>query len=342
MLCMTGWQSGREAAIAMLAKLGARVATMCSAHDKEPLVRSVRESPPVDVEVSKSKDFSSLGRDEIVRELFRSVVRDDAVAVSELLRLGNLDVKRVRNGGRQSLMQVAIERNKTGVRLYLTELAKRSSTSGLADSSSIPGKTVQKSEIPGTAVQKSEEPKSRGSSFSTSAGSEREELESVACGDLVQLGPRVMQEFKGMTAIVTKFSPGEKHCTVIVLDKDRQRSGVGECWPYLKDITLVSRNFRLGTSVVIKGLQNERSVGYNGKIGTIVPHAREGHPSFVSKKNGDPRPTLVINVEVQGPDEKRKQVLLEPRFLSPYATELSEAVKNLTDFVAASAPSTHA
>eukprot|EP00928_Gymnodinium_smaydae_P034118 TRINITY_DN2425_c1_g1_i4.p1 TRINITY_DN2425_c1_g1~~TRINITY_DN2425_c1_g1_i4.p1 ORF type:complete len:334 (-),score=60.38 TRINITY_DN2425_c1_g1_i4:129-1130(-) len=333
MLCMTGWQSGREAAIAMLAKLGARVATMCSAHDKEPLVRSVRESPPVDVEVSKSKDFSSLGRDEIVRELFRSVVRDDAVAVSELLRLGNLDVKRVRNGGRQSLMQVAIERNKTSVRLYLTELAKkRSATSGLADSSSLPGKVVQKSE----------EPETRGSSFSTSAGSEREELLSVACGDLVHLGSRVMQEFRGHTAIVTKFSPGDKHCTVIVLDKDKQRSGVGECWPYLRDVSVVSRNFRLGNSVVIKGLQNKRSVGYNGKCGTIVPHAREGHPSFVSKKNGDPRPTLVLNVEVQDLGEKRHQVLLEPRFLSPYAKELSEAVKNLTDFVAASAPSTHA
>eukprot|EP00928_Gymnodinium_smaydae_P034120 TRINITY_DN2425_c1_g2_i1.p1 TRINITY_DN2425_c1_g2~~TRINITY_DN2425_c1_g2_i1.p1 ORF type:complete len:219 (-),score=41.93 TRINITY_DN2425_c1_g2_i1:50-706(-) len=76
------------------------------------------------------------GRDEIVKELFRAVVRDDAVAVSELLRLGNLDIKRVRNGAGQSLLQVAKERNKTSVRLYLTELAKRSSTSGLAGAAS--------------------------------------------------------------------------------------------------------------------------------------------------------------------------------------------------------------
>eukprot|EP00928_Gymnodinium_smaydae_P034116 TRINITY_DN2425_c1_g1_i1.p1 TRINITY_DN2425_c1_g1~~TRINITY_DN2425_c1_g1_i1.p1 ORF type:complete len:347 (-),score=36.13 TRINITY_DN2425_c1_g1_i1:118-1074(-) len=318
----------------MLAKLGARVATMCSAHNKDPPVRSVRESSLVDVEVSKSKEISSLGRDEIVKELFRAVVRDDAFAVSELLRLGNLDVKRVRNRARQSLLQVAIERNKTGVRLYLTELAKRSSTSGLADSSSIPGKTVPKSE----------EPLSRGSSFSTSADSEREGLQSVRCGDLVHLGSGVLEEYRGCTAMVTKFSSVADFCTVVVLDRDKDDVLWPYCWPKLRDLTLISRHLRLEQSVVIEGLQDPRMVGYNGKCGTIVHYYCEGHPCFVRKRPADPscRPTLAVNVELQGPGEEGKQVLLEPRFLSPYAEELGEAVKNLLTSIAASAPSTHA
>mmetsp|Transcript_9034 Transcript_9034/g.23621 ORF Transcript_9034/g.23621 Transcript_9034/m.23621 type:complete len:227 (+) Transcript_9034:99-779(+) len=62
-------------------------------------------------------------REEVSKTLFRAVMRDDVATVQAFVS-GGLDVKKVRNSARQSMLQVATERGKTQVQAYLDTLAK--------------------------------------------------------------------------------------------------------------------------------------------------------------------------------------------------------------------------
>jgi len=135
-------------------------------------------------------------------------------------------------------------------------------------------------------------------------------------GDLVQLVRMVPQEYYQHFAVVTQAA--ESHCTVIVLDESL-RFGIGECWPCFKDLKLLSCALRLGSRVVIDGLQGGKTRRLNGFAGTVATHKREGHPSFVRKKSSPDRPQLIVCVRLDDPEAAGEtQVLLEPRFLMPH------------------------
>jgi len=70
-----------------------------------------------------SYQFSAAAsRGSVDRELFKAVMRDDVFTVQDFVKRG-VDVKTVRNGARQSLLQVATERGKIHVQTYLEAVA---------------------------------------------------------------------------------------------------------------------------------------------------------------------------------------------------------------------------
>jgi len=152
----------------------------------------------------------------------------------------------------------------------------------------------------------------------------------VACGkpepgDIVILGSRSPNEFRQCPAVVTKVA--EVHCTVSVLDEAR-RFAIGECWPGFGDIEFESCLWRLGSRVVIGGLKRGLLNGFSGRV---AAHPKEGHPTFLIKSDPS-RPQLTICVRLDDPVAAgKKTVLLEPRFLTPYAEHVRKVAKDLVD-----------
>jgi len=151
-------------------------------------------------------------------------------------------------------------------------------------------------------------------------------------GDLVVLGPGAPPEYRQCPGVVTKVA--EAHCTVVVLD-EAQRLGIGECWPSFADVTVGSRRLRVGSRVVIDGLQSARAKRLNGFSGTIATHPSKGHPTFISKPSAPTRSQLTICVGLDDPEAAgEKSVLLEPRFLVPYESYLAQAAGQLSNALA--------
>lgn len=167
--------------------------------------------------------------------------------------------------------------------------------------------------------------------------------ESVRCdvqeGDLVILGLEVVPDFRNHAAVVTQVH--SSHCTVAVLDESR-RIGVGECWPNMSDFTVESTAWRLGTQVVVGGLQGTKTRAFNGATGVIVAHPKQGHPCFVQKAagaGGPDRPHLALCVCISAEDGgKAKHTLLEPRFLSTREAQFAEVTDSLKAVVATVSP----
>jgi len=152
-------------------------------------------------------------------------------------------------------------------------------------------------------------------------------------GDIVCLGKRAPSEFRGFSAVVTEIA--NSHCTVAVLDDDR-RYGVGTCWPFFADLSVESRDWRLGKRVVIRGMKGGTAKKLNGFSGVIVRHPRQGHPSFVCKPAQPERPQLVVCLLLDDPEGAgQKSVLLEPRYLSPLDSFLDRIAEKLGDAAAA-------
>lgn len=61
--------------------------------------------------------------DDRIKDLFRAVMQDDAIAVAQFVQDG-LDVLSVKNGAKMTALQVATDRGKKVVRQYLEDLAK--------------------------------------------------------------------------------------------------------------------------------------------------------------------------------------------------------------------------
>lgn len=161
-------------------------------------------------------------------------------------------------------------------------------------------------------------------------GSSAPSIELASCGkpqpgDIVTLGSRCPREFRQCPAVITEVA--EIHCTVCVLDETR-RFAIGECWPGFDDFEYESCLWRLGTQVVIGGLKRGLLDGFSGRI---VAHPKQGHPTFLTKS--DPtRPQLTLCVRLDDPTAAgRSSVLLEPRFLTPYAEHVRKVAKDLAD-----------
>ena len=69
----------------------------------------------------------------------------------------------------------------------------------------------------------------------------------LALGDMVILGDGAPQEYRHHTAVVTGVA--EAFCTVTVLD-DTGGAGMGECWPNIEHLELLSDSWRIGRRVV--------------------------------------------------------------------------------------------
>jgi len=147
----------------------------------------------------------------------------------------------------------------------------------------------------------------------------------LALGDMVILGDGAPQEYRHHTAVVTGVA--EAFCTVTVLD-DTGGAGMGECWPNIEHLELLSDSWRVGRRVVVAGLTGRRTRSFNGLTGTIVEHPREGHPTFVSKPTAPERPRLTFCVRFEDALEAgTATALLEPRFLMP----MTEPTESLTE-----------
>ncbi|CAK0867297.1 unnamed protein product [Prorocentrum cordatum] len=151
-------------------------------------------------------------------------------------------------------------------------------------------------------------------------------------GDIVRLGPGSPREFHQRLAVVTGLA--EAHCTVVVLDPSR-RYGVGECWPGFDDVVAVSSALRVGERVTIAGLRGAKTRHLNGLTGTIRPHPRSGHPTFVHKASSPDQPQLAVCVGLDDPERAGdSSVLLESRFLQPREECLAIAAQDLDDVLA--------
>mmetsp|Transcript_25235 Transcript_25235/g.44814 ORF Transcript_25235/g.44814 Transcript_25235/m.44814 type:complete len:925 (-) Transcript_25235:104-2878(-) len=148
-------------------------------------------------------------------------------------------------------------------------------------------------------------------------------------GDVVQLGASVHpSEFRRCPAVVTKVA--ESHCTVVVLDED-QRFGIGECWPSLDDVDIECSSWRLDSRVVLSGLKGPRTSHLNGFSGRIAAHPKQGHPTFLSKPSDPQRPQFTLCVRLDDPVAAgQKSVVLEPRFLTPYAAHVRKVTGDLS------------
>lgn len=150
-------------------------------------------------------------------------------------------------------------------------------------------------------------------------------------GDIVTLGAGAPPEFRQHAAVVSKV--GEGFCTVIVLDASH-RYGIGECWPGFDDMQLESSLLRLGTSVIIDGLQGRKTQHLNGYTGTIISHPREGHPTFIRTKAAPDTPQFTTCIRLDHPPTAAdRSVLLEPRFLFPRDKHLEQVTQDLGDML---------
>eukprot|EP00927_Polykrikos_kofoidii_P010498 TRINITY_DN14431_c0_g1_i4.p1 TRINITY_DN14431_c0_g1~~TRINITY_DN14431_c0_g1_i4.p1 ORF type:complete len:1063 (+),score=144.91 TRINITY_DN14431_c0_g1_i4:82-3270(+) len=158
---------------------------------------------------------------------------------------------------------------------------------------------------------------------------EERRAEGIEVGDIVKLS---IGEFRGHRAAVMQVHEG--HCTAVVLDEDGSR-GVAESWPNLKDVVVTSTSLRLGSEVVVAGLRSAKASRFNGAVGVIVLHSKQGHPCFVQKGGTQEEARLVVCVELKVPgEEKQTQMLLEPKFLFPrveYLLRLAEDLRELAE-----------
>jgi len=145
-------------------------------------------------------------------------------------------------------------------------------------------------------------------------------------GDVGILGTGAPPEFRRLPAIVSKVSTS--HCTVVVLDEER-RVGIGECWPAFCDLTIESQTLRLGTRVVVEGMQGMQTRRLNGLIGVVSSHPREGHPVFIRKSDAE-HPKLVVCILFDSAQAAgRRSALIEPRFLAPHGVAVEHMSSSL-------------
>eukprot|EP00438_Fugacium_kawagutii_P009734 Skav210506 [mRNA] locus=scaffold601:448656:468862:+ [translate_table: standard] len=147
--------------------------------------------------------------------------------------------------------------------------------------------------------------------------------EALEQGDLVIL-ERGFQQFALCPGVV-KGVDGST-CHVAVLDDSRSVL-IGECHVAVSDVALVHSDWRLGTRVVLGGLQSSHMTHLNGLSAVICPHKRHGHPCFVQKPSS-PQTGEWLTLCIRFDDPSRSSmhaVLLEPRFLAPAPTHRREA-----------------
>lgn len=144
-------------------------------------------------------------------------------------------------------------------------------------------------------------------------------VEKPAQGDLVILGRCVQPEFQLCWAVVRTVQ--ESSCQVAVLDATKSFC-IGECCPKFSEMLPVNSDWRVGSRLVIGGLQSSHMKHLNGLTGLVHPHKRHGHPCFMPRpgESGDGNLWLNICIRLDDPQKASMHaVLLEPSLLSPCA-----------------------
>ncbi|CAE7211862.1 unnamed protein product [Symbiodinium natans] len=116
-------------------------------------------------------------------------------------------------------------------------------------------------------------------------------------GDLVILGRGVSQQYQLCSAVVKEVHAD--FCSVAVLDDSRSYS-VGECIAKFREVIPVHQDWRVGTRLVVGGLQSSHMRHLNGLYARVCPHKRFGHPCLIQKPsaaNGSLWLTLCLRFE---------------------------------------------
>mmetsp|Transcript_28969 Transcript_28969/g.68890 ORF Transcript_28969/g.68890 Transcript_28969/m.68890 type:complete len:678 (-) Transcript_28969:97-2130(-) len=135
-------------------------------------------------------------------------------------------------------------------------------------------------------------------------------------GDLVILGRGVNSQYQLCSAVIKEVHAD--FCSVAVLDASRSFS-TGECIAKFREVIPVHQDWRVGTRLVVGGLQSSHMRHLNGLYARVCPHKRFGHPCLIQKPsaaNGALWLTLCVRFE----DSSKSSIhgaLLEPRFLTP-------------------------
>lgn len=135
-------------------------------------------------------------------------------------------------------------------------------------------------------------------------------------GDLVVLGRNVTPRFQLCAAVVKEVH--SDFCNVAVLD-DSRSFVVGECSVDFREIIPVHQDWRVGSRLVVGGLQSSHMRHLNGLFATVCPHKRFGHPCLIQKPSA-PNQALWLTLCLRFEDTAKSQIhgaLLEPRFLTP-------------------------
>jgi len=133
----------------------------------------------------------------------------------------------------------------------------------------------------------------------------------------------VQPEFQLCWAVVR--SVDETSCRVAVLDATKSFC-IGECNPEFSDILPVNSDWRVGSRLIIGGLQSSHMKHMNGLVGVVHPHRRHGHPCFLPRPDdsGDGNLWLNICLRLEDPEKASMHaVLLEPSLLTPYAQAMT-------------------
>jgi len=148
-------------------------------------------------------------------------------------------------------------------------------------------------------------------------------VEAAVQGDLVILGRRVQPEFQLCWAVVRSVE--ETSCNVAVLDATKSFC-IGECCPEFSEILPVNSDWRVGSRLIIGGLQSSHMKHLNGLIGVVHPHRRHGHPCFLPRPGDSDDGNLWLNLCLRLEDPEKASmhaVLLEPSLLTPCAQVLT-------------------
>merc|ERR1712107_766636 len=82
------------------------------------------------------------------------------------------------------------------------------------------------------------------------------------------------------------------------------------------DIDIESRRLRLGSRVVVDGMQRENTRKLNGLHGRVAQHGRESHPAFLASANAPEKQMLTVLVRFDNAlAAGSPSLFLEPRFL---------------------------
>lgn len=136
-------------------------------------------------------------------------------------------------------------------------------------------------------------------------------------GDLVVLGRGVSARYQLCSAVVKDVH--SDFCNVAVLDDSRSYC-VGECAVDFREVIPVHQDWRVGTRLVVGGLQSSHMRHLNGLYAIVCPHKRFGHPCLIQKPSSANQATLWLTLCLRFEDSSKSNIhgaLLEPRFLTP-------------------------
>ena len=122
------------------------------------------------------------------------------------------------------------------------------------------------------------------------------------------------------TGIITQVHPGHKH--VVTLNSAYMCHSM--IYPNDIDLSLKSKDFRIGEKVVIVGGKTQDLCCLKGQSMEVVQHRSGEHPVLMTKKE-----TTAVALQLKPP--KGKPVLVPVRLLQPETLYFDEVMQSMTD-----------